>query len=181
MYSVIASTGSLEYYRGQVDHLTDITAHQALDQYSSIIDNQIHAFQELSQVDDGDLTSQAGPLVVAGARGRTGLPGGRRSSRWPGRRGSLDEHGVGRSYVQLVSARRWVVEDQLDPVPERHGEGPHRGDPAEPRLADPDRHRGPGARGRAHRRRCHRRSPCRTRRQQWATALTDGRASSTAR
>ena len=64
LYSVLGSVGSLEYYRGQVDDPTDITTAQALDQYGSIIDDQIHAFQELSQVDDGDLTSQAGPLVA---------------------------------------------------------------------------------------------------------------------
>ncbi|NUR30538.1 MAG: nitrate- and nitrite sensing domain-containing protein, partial [Catenulispora sp.] len=63
LYSVLGSVGSLEYYRGQVDDPADITAAQALGQYDSIIDDQIHAFQELSQVDDGDLTSQAGPLV----------------------------------------------------------------------------------------------------------------------
>ncbi len=64
LYSVLGSVGSLEYYRDQVDEPSDITAEQALGQYTSIIDEQIHAFQELSQVDDGDLTSQAGPLVA---------------------------------------------------------------------------------------------------------------------
>lgn len=69
LYSVVGSVGSLEYFRGQVDNPTDITAAQALDQYSSIIDDQIHAFQELSQVDDGDLTSQSKPAGRPGARG----------------------------------------------------------------------------------------------------------------
>ncbi|WP_445271272.1 nitrate- and nitrite sensing domain-containing protein, partial [Streptomyces sp. DSM 41634] len=41
LYSVLGSVGSLEYYRGQVDDPTDITAAQALDQYGSIIDDQI--------------------------------------------------------------------------------------------------------------------------------------------
>lgn len=77
LYSVVGSVGSLEYYRSQIDDPRDITAEQALDQYTSIIDDQIHAFQELSQVDDGDLTSQSRPAGRAGARGGAGLPGGR--------------------------------------------------------------------------------------------------------
>src|SRR4051812_46254267 len=52
MYSVVAYVDSLEYYRDQVDNPTDITPQQVLDQYTSIIDDQIQAFQELSQVDD---------------------------------------------------------------------------------------------------------------------------------
>ncbi|MGH1554919.1 nitrate- and nitrite sensing domain-containing protein [Streptomyces sp. L7] len=79
MYSVVASVDSLEYYRSQVDKPTDITAQQVLDQYTSIIDDQIQAFQELSQVDDGDLTSQAEPLVALEHRAGAGLPGGRAS------------------------------------------------------------------------------------------------------
>ena len=63
LYSVVAQMRSLEYYRNQIDNPTDITGEQALDQYTLIIDNQIRAFQELPQVDDGDLTSQAGPLL----------------------------------------------------------------------------------------------------------------------
>ncbi|MCZ9345251.1 nitrate- and nitrite sensing domain-containing protein, partial [Streptomyces sp. TRM76130] len=62
--ALLGSLDRLEYYRQQVDRPTDITAEQALDQYSSIIDEQIHAFDELSQVDDGDLTSRAAPLVA---------------------------------------------------------------------------------------------------------------------
>ncbi|MFJ9739000.1 nitrate- and nitrite sensing domain-containing protein [Streptomyces sp. NPDC101166] len=113
MFSVIASVSSLEYYRGQVDDPTDITAAQALDQYTSIIDDQVHAFQELSQVDDGDLTSQAGPLValehaaelvseedlyltLAGPKGRMA------EKEWA-------------AFAQTVNARRWLVQDQIVP------------------------------------------------------------------
>ncbi|MFF3379197.1 nitrate- and nitrite sensing domain-containing protein [Streptomyces sp. NPDC002680] len=111
MYSVIAAAGSLEYYRGQVDRLTDISAQQALDQYSSIIGNQIHAFQELSQVDDGDLTSQAGPLVsLEQAAELVAQEDSQLNLAWTS--GSLDQK-EWESYVRLVSARRWVVEDQL--------------------------------------------------------------------
>ncbi|WP_405773569.1 nitrate- and nitrite sensing domain-containing protein [Streptomyces sp. NBC_01538] len=111
MYSVIAATGSLEYYRGQVDHLTDISAHQVLDQYSSIIDNQIHSFQELSQVDDGDLTSQAGPLVsLEQAAELVAQEDAQLMVAWPS--GHFDQP-EWEYYVRLVSARRWVVEDQL--------------------------------------------------------------------
>ncbi|MDW4906286.1 nitrate- and nitrite sensing domain-containing protein [Streptomyces sp. ADMS] len=111
MYSVIAATGSLEYYRGQVDRPTDITAQQALDQYSSIINNQIQAFQELSQVDDGDLTSQAGPLVsLEQAAELVAQEDSQLTLSWPS--GSFDQK-EWESYVRLVSARRWVVEDQL--------------------------------------------------------------------
>lgn len=84
LYSVVASVGSLEYYRGQVDDPTDITSAQALDQYTSIIDDQIHAFQELSQVDDGDLTSQAYRSSPWNTRPNWS-PRRTCSSPWPGR------------------------------------------------------------------------------------------------
>jgi signal transduction histidine kinase len=113
MYSVIASTKSLEYYRGQVDHLTDITASQVLDQYTSIIDDQIHAFQELSQVDDGDLTSQAGPLVaLEHAAELVSQEDAQLTLVWPS--GKLDDASW-TQFTQLVGAQRWVVQDQVVP------------------------------------------------------------------
>jgi len=117
LYSVLGSVGSLEYYRGQVDKPTDITAAQALDQYSSIIDDQIHAFQELSQVDDGDLTSQAGPLVaLEHAAELTSQEDAQLTLAWP--TGHLDEK-TWTTFAQLVETRRWLVEDQI--VPSLHG------------------------------------------------------------
>jgi signal transduction histidine kinase len=113
MYSVIAAVGSLEYYRGQVDNPTDITAEQVLDQYTSIIDDQVHAFQELSQVDDGDLTSQAGPLVaLEHAAELVSQEDAQLDLAWPS--GQLDEESWTR-FAQLVNARRWLVKDQLLP------------------------------------------------------------------
>lgn len=114
LYSVLGSVGSLEYYRDQVDHPTDITAEQALDQYTSIIDDQIHAFQQLSQVDDGDLTSQAGPLVaLEHAAELTSQEDVRLTLAWPS--GHLDEK-EWTEFVQLVNTRRWLVEDQIVPA-----------------------------------------------------------------
>ncbi|MEU2588827.1 nitrate- and nitrite sensing domain-containing protein [Streptomyces avermitilis] len=113
MYPVMAAARSVEYYRGQVDDPTDITAKQALDQYTSIIDNQIHAFQELSQVDDGDLTSQAGPLVaLEHAAEMVSQEDAQLTLAWPS--GNLDEKSWVR-FAQLVDARRWLVQDQLVP------------------------------------------------------------------
>ncbi|MFE9997594.1 sensor histidine kinase [Streptomyces avermitilis] len=113
MYPVMAAAKSLEYYRGQVDDPTDITAKQALDQYTSIIDNQVHAFQELSQVDDGDLTSQAGPLVaLEHAAEMVSQEDAQLTLAWPS--GKLDEKSWVR-FAQLVDARRWLVQDQLVP------------------------------------------------------------------
>ncbi|MDQ1066889.1 signal transduction histidine kinase [Streptomyces canus] len=113
LYSVLGSVGSLEYYRDQVDHPTDITAQQALDQYTSIIDDQIHAFQQLSQVDDGDLTSQAGPLVaIEHAAELTSQEDVALTLAWPS--GHLDEQ-AWEQFVQLVNTRRWLVEDQIVP------------------------------------------------------------------
>ncbi|MET7680764.1 nitrate- and nitrite sensing domain-containing protein [Streptomyces sp. NPDC005423] len=113
MYSVVASVGSLEYYRGQVDNPTDITAAQALDQYTSIIDDQIYAFQELSQVDDGDLTSQAGPLVaLEHAAELVSQEDAQLTLAWPS--GRLDEK-TWAAFAQLVNARRWLVQDQIVP------------------------------------------------------------------
>ncbi|MDH6515774.1 signal transduction histidine kinase [Streptomyces sp. SAI-135] len=114
LYSVLGSVGSLEYYRDQVDHPTDITAEQALDQYTSIIDDQIHAFQQLSQVDDGDLTSQAGPLVaIEHAAELTSQEDVALTLAWPS--GHLDEK-AWEHFVQLVNTRRWLVEDQIVPA-----------------------------------------------------------------
>ncbi|MET7687359.1 nitrate- and nitrite sensing domain-containing protein [Streptomyces sp. NPDC005483] len=114
LYSVLGSVGSLEYYRDQVDHPTDITAEQALDQYTSIIDDQIHAFQQLSQVDDGDLTSQAGPLVaLEHAAELTSQEDVALTLAWPS--GHLDER-AWEHFVQLVNTRRWLVEDQIVPA-----------------------------------------------------------------
>uniref|UniRef100_UPI001C84D3B5 sensor histidine kinase n=1 Tax=Streptomyces beigongshangae TaxID=2841597 RepID=UPI001C84D3B5 len=113
MYSVIASVGSLEYYRGQVDDPTDITPEQALDQYTSIIDDQIHAFQEISQVDDGDLTSQAGPLVaLAHSAELVSQEDAQLHLVRPA--GELDAQSWAH-FTQLVNARRFLVEDQLVP------------------------------------------------------------------
>ncbi|MFJ1604877.1 nitrate- and nitrite sensing domain-containing protein [Streptomyces sp. NPDC088253] len=111
MYSVIASVGSLEYYRGQVDHPTDITAQQALDQYTSIIGDQIHAFQELSQVDDGDLTSRAGPLITVGnAAELVAQEDARLALAWPS--GKLDQQSW-QQFAQQVDVRRWVFRSQV--------------------------------------------------------------------
>ncbi|MGW0941208.1 nitrate- and nitrite sensing domain-containing protein [Streptomyces sp. NPDC002623] len=113
LYSVVASAGSLEYYRGQVDDPTDITAAQALDQYTSIIDDQIHAFQELSQVDDGDLTSQAGPLVaLEHAAELVSEEDLTLTLAGPERR--MDEKAWS-EFAQLVHSRRWLVQDQIVP------------------------------------------------------------------
>ncbi|MEV5430353.1 nitrate- and nitrite sensing domain-containing protein [Streptomyces sp. NPDC052701] len=113
LYSVLGSVGSLEYYRDQVDDPTDITPEQALDQYTSIIDEQIHAFQELSQVDDGDLTSQAGPLVaLEHAAELMSQEDARLTLAW--RSGHLDDR-AWTGFVQLVDTRRWLVRDQILP------------------------------------------------------------------
>ncbi|MEU0025998.1 nitrate- and nitrite sensing domain-containing protein [Streptomyces sp. NPDC006335] len=114
LYSVLGSVGSLEYYRDQVDRPTDITAQQALDQYTSIIDDQIHAFQQLSQVDDGDLTSQAEPLVaLEHAAELMSQEDVALTLAWPS--GHLDEK-AWEHFVQLVNTRRWLVEDQIVPA-----------------------------------------------------------------
>ncbi|GGZ27957.1 sensor histidine kinase [Streptomyces poonensis] len=113
LYSVIAAADSLEYYREQVDDPTDITAQQALDHYTSIIDEQIHAFQELSQVDDGDLTSQAQPLIAAEqAAELVSQEDALLTLAWPS--GRLDEESRTR-FENLVGARRWLVTNQLVP------------------------------------------------------------------
>ncbi|CAL9631401.1 sensor histidine kinase [Streptomyces sp. enrichment culture] len=113
LYSVLGSVGSLEYYRNQVDNPSDITPEQALDQYTSIVDEQIHAFQELSQVDDGDLTSQAGPLVaIEHAAELVSQEDARLTLAWP--TGRMDEQQWDR-FAQLVHTRRWLVQDQIVP------------------------------------------------------------------
>ncbi|MEU8851760.1 nitrate- and nitrite sensing domain-containing protein [Streptomyces sp. NPDC048564] len=113
LYSVVASVSSLEYYRGQVDNPTDITAVQALGQYTSIIDDQIHAFQELSQVDDGDLTSQAGPLVaLEHAAELVSREDALLTLASPSR--TMSEKSW-TEFAELVNTRRWLVEDQILP------------------------------------------------------------------
>ncbi|WP_155058792.1 sensor histidine kinase [Streptomyces blattellae] len=111
--SVVGSVSSLEYYRGQVDEPTDITAQQILDQYSAIIDEQIHAFQALSQVDDGDLTAQAGPLVgLEQAAELASQEDAQLTLAWPS--GYLDEESWS-NFAVSVSARRWLVRYQIVP------------------------------------------------------------------
>ncbi|MBC9726223.1 nitrate- and nitrite sensing domain-containing protein [Streptomyces sp. TRM68367] len=114
LYSVLGSLGSLEYYRGQVDDPSEITSEQALGQYTSIIDDQIHAFQELSQVDDGDLTSQAGPLVaLEHAAELVSQEDARLTLAWPS--GRLDDK-AWTEFAELVNSRRWLVQDQVLPM-----------------------------------------------------------------
>ncbi|MFJ3306523.1 nitrate- and nitrite sensing domain-containing protein [Streptomyces sp. NPDC086549] len=113
LYSVVASVSSLEYYRGQVDNPIDITAAQALDQYTSIIDDQIHGFQELSQVDNGDLTSQAGPLVALEHAAELVSEEDTQLT-LAGPAGYMDEKAWA-EFAQLVNARRWLVQDQITP------------------------------------------------------------------
>ncbi|MGW7402831.1 sensor histidine kinase [Streptomyces sp. NPDC054833] len=113
LYSVVASVSSLEYYRGQVDDPTDITAAQSLGQYTSIIDDQIHGFQELSQVDDGDLTSQAGPLVALEHAAELVSEEDTQLT-LAGPAGYMDEK-TWAEFAQLVNARRWLVQDQIVP------------------------------------------------------------------
>ncbi|MFI6657978.1 nitrate- and nitrite sensing domain-containing protein [Streptomyces sp. NPDC050523] len=113
LYSVLGSVSSLEYYRSQLDDPSDITAAQALDQYGSIIDDQIHAFQELSQVDDGDLTSQAGPLVaLEHAAELVSQEDARLTVAWPSGQLSRKEWS---DFAELVDTRRWLVQDQIVP------------------------------------------------------------------
>ncbi|MGW2125420.1 nitrate- and nitrite sensing domain-containing protein [Streptomyces sp. NPDC001758] len=113
LYSVLGSVGSLEYYRDQVDDPTDITAEDALDQYTSIIDDQIHAFQELSQVDDGDLTSQAQPLIaLEHAAELVSEEDAYLTLAWPD--GRLDAKSWS-EFAKLVHTRRWLVQDQIVP------------------------------------------------------------------
>jgi len=113
LYSVVASVGSLEYYRGQVDDPADITAAQALDQYTSIIDDQIHAFRELSQVDDGDLTSQSGPLVALEHAAELVSEEDLHLT-LAGPQHRMDEKAWA-AFAQTVNARRWLVQDQIVP------------------------------------------------------------------
>ncbi|MFE7169126.1 nitrate- and nitrite sensing domain-containing protein [Streptomyces sp. NPDC057616] len=113
LYSVLGSVSSLEYYRSQLDDPSDITSAQALDQYGSIIDDQIHAFQELSQVDDGDLTSQAGPLVaLEHAAELVSQEDARLTVAWPSGQLSRKEWS---DFAELVDTRRWLVQDQIVP------------------------------------------------------------------
>ncbi|WP_427919346.1 nitrate- and nitrite sensing domain-containing protein [Streptomyces sp. cg40] len=111
MYSVVASVDSLEYYRDQVDKPSDITAQQVLDQYTSIINDQMQAFQALSQVDDGDLTSQAGPLITL-ERGAemVSVEDAQLTLNWPS--GHLDDK-TWEAFAEQVHARRWLVENQI--------------------------------------------------------------------
>jgi hypothetical protein len=87
---------------------------QALGQYTSIIDDQIHAFQELSQVDDGDLTSQAGPLVsLEHAAELVSQEDALLTLAGPA--GEMDEN-TWNTFAKSVNTRRWLVEDQILPL-----------------------------------------------------------------
>ncbi len=114
LYSVLGSVGSLEYYRDQIDDPRDITAEEALEQYTSVIDDQIHAFQELSQVDDGDLTSQAQPLVsLEHAAELVSREDALLTLAWPSGRLEAERR---QEFAELVHTRRWLVADQIKPT-----------------------------------------------------------------
>ncbi len=111
---MLGSVGSLEYYRDQIDNPRDITAEEALEQYTSVIDDQIHAFQELSQVDDGDLTSQAQPLVsLEHAAELVSQEDALLTLAWPSGRLDADHR---QTFAELVHTRRWLVADQIMPA-----------------------------------------------------------------
>lgn len=113
IFPVTAAAESLEYYRDQVDNPTDINAQQILAQYTSIIESQISAFQELSQVDDGDLTSEAGPLVsLEHAAELVSQEDAILTLAWPERRLSDAQYA---EFSRLVGARRWLVDTQIVP------------------------------------------------------------------
>ncbi|OBQ53767.1 histidine kinase [Streptomyces sp. H-KF8] len=113
LYSVLGSVGSLEYYRDQVDAPSDITAEQALDHYSSIVQDQVHAFQQLSQVDDGDLTSQAGPLVsLEQVAELLSQEDAHLTLAWPS--GKFEDESWA-TFAELVTTRRWLIDDQIVP------------------------------------------------------------------
>ncbi|GGQ56064.1 histidine kinase [Streptomyces griseorubens] len=114
LYSVLGSVGSLEYYRDQIDDPRDITAEEALEQYTSVIDDQIHAFQELSQVDDGDLTSRAQPLVsLEHAAELVSREDALLTLAWPSGRLEAERR---QEFAELVHTRRWLVADQITPA-----------------------------------------------------------------
>ncbi|GGO96557.1 sensor histidine kinase [Wenjunlia tyrosinilytica] len=113
MYPVTAAAESLEYYRSQVDDPSDIDPQQTLGQYTEIIGAQIDAFQELSQVDDGDLTSEAGPLVALEHAAELVSQGDAMLTlAWPNRRLSAPQSA---EFARLVGARRWLVRTQITP------------------------------------------------------------------
>ncbi|SCD30384.1 Signal transduction histidine kinase, partial [Streptomyces sp. di188] len=114
LYSVLGSVGSLEYYRDQIDDPRDITAEEALEQYTSVVDDQIHAFKELSQVDDGDLTSRAQPLVaLTHAAELVSREDALLTLAWPS--GRLEAEGR-QEFAELVHTRRWLIADQITPA-----------------------------------------------------------------
>ena len=110
---VLDSVSGLEYYRSQVDNPTHITAEQALDQYAAINSDQIQAFRELSQLDNGDLTSQAEPLVaLEHAAELVSREDALLTMAWPSGRLSTQ---AWTDFADLVHSRRWLIRDQVMP------------------------------------------------------------------
>jgi signal transduction histidine kinase len=113
MYPVTAAAESLWYYRSQVDKPSAIDADQILQQYTDIIDSQISAFQELSQVDDGALTSEAA-LLVSLEQGAELISQEDALLTLAQPAGQLSANDYAK-FVQIVGARRWLVNNQISP------------------------------------------------------------------
>ncbi|WP_461007084.1 sensor histidine kinase, partial [Streptomyces capparidis] len=113
LHSITGAAQSLSFYRTQADRPARIDGRQVLGQYTEVVNAQIAAFQELTQVDDGGLTSRAAPLVALGhaaelASRQDALLTLARAD------GRLD----GDELAELTAAagsRRWLVSTQIRP------------------------------------------------------------------
>ncbi|WCE02415.1 nitrate- and nitrite sensing domain-containing protein (plasmid) [Streptomyces sp. HUAS 31] len=111
----LTSLEDVRSIREQVDDPAGTTAEKVLARYDSMLDTQIQAYQGLlSQVDGDEPTSQA-DLVFAFLQAAELLS--RQDARLALARpsGRFDEQGWA-DFTKLAHARRWLAEDQLEPM-----------------------------------------------------------------
>ncbi|MFF6981388.1 nitrate- and nitrite sensing domain-containing protein [Streptomyces sp. NPDC008343] len=113
--AVRTALDGLQFIRDQVDAPGGVAPVEVLARYDSVIDVQIQAFQaRLSQVDEGELTSEADHVfALQQAAELLSREDARLALAWPS--GRFDAKGWA-DFTKLAHVRRWLVEDQLEPM-----------------------------------------------------------------
>ncbi|MFF4983901.1 nitrate- and nitrite sensing domain-containing protein [Streptomyces sp. NPDC001046] len=108
------SLRDLQHTRDRVDKPGGSNPEGILARYDRMVDAQIQAFQNLSLVDDGELTAQASSLFpMEQAAELLAREDARLTLAWPS--GHFEEQGW-EDFAKFTHTRRWLLEDQLVPM-----------------------------------------------------------------
>ncbi|MFF8018600.1 nitrate- and nitrite sensing domain-containing protein [Streptomyces sp. NPDC007929] len=114
LLTFLNALGDLQATRDRVDDPGSGAREDILTGYDRMVDAQIQAFQNLSQVDDGELTAQASPLFpLEQAAELLAREDARLTLAWPS--GHFQES-AWQDFAKFTHTRRWLLEDQLVPL-----------------------------------------------------------------